>query len=81
MSVCMVLGRYWLMVPVLAIAGAMASRKMVPPGAGTLPTHTPLFTIMLSFIILLNLLTYLPSLALGPIAEHLHTAKIVQAAP
>ncbi len=78
LAVCMVLGRYWLIVPVLAIAGAMAARNTVAPNAGTLPTHTPLFTCMLCFIILLNLLTYLPSLALGPMAEHLHLIQLVR---
>jgi K+-transporting ATPase ATPase A chain len=78
LGICMFLGRYWLMIPVLAIAGAMASRGTMAQSAGTLPTHTPLFTIMLCFIILLNLLTYLPSIALGPIAEHLYLENIVQ---
>lgn len=78
LAICMFLGRYWLMIPVLAIAGAMAKRGTVAQSTGTLPTHTPLFTGMLCFIILLNLLTYLPSLALGPIAEHLYLADIVR---
>jgi potassium-transporting ATPase potassium-binding subunit len=78
LSICMFLGRYWLIVPVLAIAGAMAARNAMAPSAGTLPTNTPLFTTMLCFVILLNLLTYLPSLALGPIAEHLKTAQMVE---
>jgi K+-transporting ATPase ATPase A chain len=75
LGICMVLGRYWLMIPVIAIAGALASRNTVAPGLGTLPTHTLFFTFMLCFIILLNLLTYLPSLALGPVAEHLIMIK------
>jgi K+-transporting ATPase ATPase A chain len=75
LGICMVLGRYWLMIPVIAIAGAMAARNTVAPGLGTLPTHTLFFTLMLCFIILLNLLTYLPSLALGPIADHLIMIK------
>jgi potassium-transporting ATPase potassium-binding subunit len=77
LAICMVLGRYWLMIPVIAIAGALASRNTVAPGLGTLPTHTLFFTLMLCFIILLNLLTYLPSLALGPIADHLMMIKPV----
>ncbi len=73
LAVCMLMGRYCLIIPVLALAGALAAKKTVPQSAGTLPTHTPLFTFMLCFIILLNLLTYLPSLALGPVVEYLHS--------
>jgi len=65
-------GRYWLAVPVLAIAGSLARKKIVPAGAGTLPTHTPLFVALLvGVVILVGALTYVPALALGPIAEHL----------
>ncbi|PYM67332.1 MAG: potassium-transporting ATPase subunit KdpA [Candidatus Rokuibacteriota bacterium] len=65
-------GRYWLAIPVLAIAGALARKKTVPPGAGTLPTHTPLFVALLvGVVILVGALTYVPALALGPIVEHL----------
>jgi potassium-transporting ATPase potassium-binding subunit len=66
-------GRYWLAIPVLAIAGALAQKKTVPPGAGTLPTHTPLFVALLvGVVILVGALTYVPALALGPIVEHLN---------
>ena len=55
-----------------AIAGAMAAKKYVPPSSGTLPTHTPLFVVLLiSTIIVVGALTFLPALALGPIVEHL----------
>src|SRR5882762_3866608 len=65
-------GRYWLAVPVLAIAGSLARKKIVPTGAGTLPTHTPLFVALLvGVVILVGALTYVPALALGPIVEHL----------
>jgi K+-transporting ATPase ATPase A chain len=65
-------GRYWLAIPVLAIAGSLARKKTVPPGAGTLPTHTPLFVALLvGVVILVGALTYVPALALGPIVEHL----------
>jgi K+-transporting ATPase ATPase A chain len=65
-------GRYWLAVPVLAIAGALARKKIVPSGPGTLPTHTPLFVVLLvGVVILVGALTYVPALALGPIVEHL----------
>ncbi len=66
-------GRYWLAVPVLAIAGSLARKKIVPAGAGTLPTHTPLFvTLLVGVVILVGALTYVPALALGPIVEHLN---------
>jgi K+-transporting ATPase ATPase A chain len=65
-------GRYWLAVPVLAMAGSLARKKLVPPGLGTLATHTPLFGVLLiGTVILVGALTYVPALALGPIAEHL----------
>jgi K+-transporting ATPase ATPase A chain len=57
---------------VLAIAGALASKKLVPTGSGTLPTHTPLFVaLMIGVVVLVGALTFLPALALGPIVEHL----------
>lgn len=69
---CMLIGRYWVIVPVLAVAGSLARKKIVPPSAGTLPTHSPLFVMLLIFTILLvGALTFVPALALGPIVEHL----------
>jgi K+-transporting ATPase ATPase A chain len=71
-GVVMLFARYWLAVPTLAIAGALARKKIVPPSAGTLPTHTPLFVVLLiGVVILVGALTFFPALALGPIAEHL----------
>jgi potassium-transporting ATPase potassium-binding subunit len=68
----MLLSRYFLAVPVLAIAGSLARKKLVPVGPGTLPTDTPLFVVLLVGVVLVvGALTYLPALALGPIAEHL----------
>jgi potassium-transporting ATPase potassium-binding subunit len=68
----MLFGRYWLAVPVLAIAGALARKKLVPASAGTLPTHTPLFVgLLVGVVILVGALTFVPALALGPIVEHL----------
>ena len=68
----MLFGRYWLAVPVLAIAGSLARKKIVPAGSGTLPTHTPLFVVLLvGVVILVGALTFVPALALGPIVEHL----------
>ena len=71
-GICMMVGRYWLMVPVLAIAGSLAAKKIVPPSSGTLPTHTPLFvTLLVGTVVLVGALTFVPALALGPIVEHL----------
>ena len=68
----MLFGRYWLAVPVLAIAGALARKKIAPAGAGTLPTHTPLFVgLLVGVVILVGALTFVPALALGPVVEHL----------
>lgn len=68
----MLIGRFWLMIPVLAAAGSLARKKFVPAGAGTLPTHTPLFVLFLvAVIMLVGALTFIPALSLGPIAEHL----------
>ncbi|CAA9380283.1 MAG: Potassium-transporting ATPase A chain [uncultured Phycisphaerae bacterium] len=68
----MLFSRYWLIVPVLAIAGSLASKKQVPPGSGTLPTHTPLFVALLvGTVLLVGALTFIPALALGPVVEHL----------
>jgi K+-transporting ATPase ATPase A chain len=72
LGLAMLFGRYWLAVPVLAIAGALARKKLVPAGAGTLPTHTPLFVgLLVGVVILVGALTFVPALALGPIVEHL----------
>jgi K+-transporting ATPase ATPase A chain len=72
LGICMWCARYWLIVPVLAIAGALAKKKLVPSSAGTLPTHNPLFIAMLvGTIVVVGALTFIPALALGPIVEHL----------
>jgi len=71
LAVVMWLGRFGVIVPVLAIAGSLAAKKRVPPGAGTLPTHGPLFVILLvGTVLLVGLLNYVPGLALGPVVEH-----------
>jgi K+-transporting ATPase ATPase A chain len=68
----MLASRYWIAVPTLAIAGSLARKKLVPAGLGTLATHTPLFVVMLiSIVIIVGALTFIPALALGPIVEHL----------
>jgi K+-transporting ATPase ATPase A chain len=75
-GLAMLLGRFGGILPVLAIAGSLAGKKRTPPGPGTLPTHGPLFIAMLvGVVILVGALTYVPALALGPIAEHLALGK------
>ncbi len=72
LGLVMLAARYWLIIPILAIAGAMAAKKRVPPGAGTLPTHTPLFIgWLIGVVIIVGALSFLPALALGPLAEQL----------
>ena len=72
LGIVMLFSRFWLAVPTLAIAGALAAKKTVPPGLGTLPTHTPLFVVLLgSTVVVVGALTFVPALALGPIVEHL----------
>jgi K+-transporting ATPase ATPase A chain len=69
----MLFARYWLAIPTLAIAGSLARKKIVPAGPGTLPTHTPLFVVLLmGTVLLVGALTFIPALALGPILEHLN---------
>ena len=72
LGVAMWLSRYWLIVPVLAIAGSLAAKKFIPASSGTLPTHTPLFVgLLIGTVLLVGALTFVPALALGPIVEHL----------
>ncbi|PYO54337.1 MAG: potassium-transporting ATPase subunit KdpA [Candidatus Rokuibacteriota bacterium] len=73
LGIAMLFARYWLAIPALAIAGSLARKKIVPPGAGTLPTDTPLFVgLLVGVVILVGALTFVPALALGPIVEHLN---------
>ncbi|NVO06176.1 MAG: potassium-transporting ATPase subunit KdpA [Rhodoferax sp.] len=72
LAVVMWLGRFGVIVPVLAIAGALAAKKRLPVTGGTLPTHGPLFVVLLiGTVLLVGLLNYVPALALGPMVEHL----------
>ena len=72
LGICMFLARYPLIVTMLAMAGTLAAKRSVPPTAGTLPTHTPLFvTLLACVVIVIGALTFLPALALGPIVESL----------
>jgi K+-transporting ATPase ATPase A chain len=71
-GLAMLVGRFWPAIVVLAIAGSLASKKSAPIRAGTLPTHTPLFVVLLAgTVLLVGALVFMPALALGPIAEHL----------
>jgi K+-transporting ATPase ATPase A chain len=76
LGIAMLIGRYWLAVPTLAIAGSLVRKKKVPAGAGTLPTHTPLFiSWLIGVVVIVGALSFLPALALGPIVEQLMLAK------
>ena len=78
LGLIMLFSRYWLIIPVLAIAGSLARKKIVPVGLGTLPTHTPLFAVLLMItVIMVGALTFIPALALGPIVEHLQMTQQV----
>jgi potassium-transporting ATPase potassium-binding subunit len=69
---CMLVGRFGIIIPVLAIAGSLAAKKIQPVGNGTLPTHGPLFiALLVGTVLLVGALTFVPALALGPVAEHL----------
>jgi K+-transporting ATPase ATPase A chain len=68
----MLLARFWVAIPVLAIAASLAGKKTVPTGPGTLPTHTPLFVLLLAVVVLIvGALAFVPALALGPVVEAL----------
>ncbi|MGA2730808.1 MAG: potassium-transporting ATPase subunit KdpA, partial [Terracidiphilus sp.] len=68
----MLIGRFLMMIPVLALAGNLAMKKSIPPSPGTFPVNTPLFTVLLvSVVLILGALTFFPALSLGPILEHL----------
>jgi K+-transporting ATPase ATPase A chain len=72
LGLAMLLGRYWILIPTLAMAGSLAMKKKVPVSSGTLETHTPLFVFwLISVVILVGALSFLPALALGPMIEHL----------
>ena len=72
LGIAMLISRYWLAVPVLAIAGSLVRKKKIPASAGTLPTHTPLFMAwLIGVITIVGALSFIPALALGPIVEYL----------
>ncbi|HXD31977.1 MAG TPA: potassium-transporting ATPase subunit KdpA [Pyrinomonadaceae bacterium] len=72
LGLAMLIGRFLMIVPMLAVAGNLATKKLVPPSLGTFPVTTPLFTVLLvSVIVIVGALTFFPALSLGPIVEHL----------
>ena len=72
----MLISRYWLVVPTLALAGSLGRKKLVPVGPGTLPTHGALFVgLLIGTVLIVGALTFIPSLALGPIVEHLQMTR------
>jgi len=71
MGIAMLVGRFFMIIPMLAIAGNLAGKKLVPPSLGTFPVNTPLFSILLvSVVIIVGALTFFPALSLSPILEH-----------
>lgn len=81
LAAAMWFGRFWIIVPVLAMAGSLAAKRRTPATAGTMPTHGPLFVVLLvGSVLLVGALTYVPALALGPVAEQLQGAAVAAAA-
>jgi K+-transporting ATPase ATPase A chain len=79
LGLAMLFGRFLFMIPALAVAGSLASKKAVPTSAGTLPTHGPLFVgLLVATVIVVGALTFFPALSLGPIVEHflMHQGKL-----
>ena len=73
LSIAMFFGRFWLMIPVLALAGSLAAKKRMPASVGSMATHTPMFIILLiGTVLLVGVLCYVPALGLGPMIEHLN---------
>ena len=71
-AMTMLVGRFFMIIPMLAIAGNLAKKKTVPASAGTFPVTTPLFSVLLvSVIVIVGALTFFPALSLGPVLEHL----------
>jgi K+-transporting ATPase ATPase A chain len=75
-SVAMLVGRFFMIIPMLAIAGSLGRKKRIPPSPGTFPVTTPLFSALLvGVIVIVGALTFFPALSLGPIVEHLLMTK------
>ena len=76
LGICMLFSRFWIIIPTLAIAGSLAAKKTVPASAGTLPTHNALFiAVLVGIVIIVGVLTYAPTLSLGPVVEHFNMIK------
>jgi K+-transporting ATPase ATPase A chain len=72
MGIAMLIGRFFLIIPVLALAGSLAGKRVMPTTTGTFPTHTPLFVgLVIGVVLIVGGLTFFPALALGPIVEQL----------
>jgi K+-transporting ATPase ATPase A chain len=70
-------GRFWLIIPVLALAGSLAAKKRMPASVGSMATHTPLFVwLLIGTVLLVGALTFVPALALGPVIEHLNMISV-----
>jgi K+-transporting ATPase ATPase A chain len=71
MGIAMIIGRFFMIVPVLALAGNLAKKKLVPPSAGSFPVTGPTFVLLLAgTVLIVGALTFFPALSLGPIVEH-----------
>lgn len=78
LAIAMFFSRYFIMIAAFAIAGSLAGKNITPTNSGTLPTHTPLFVFLLTWIlIIVGILTYVPAIVLGPVAEHFHINNLV----
>jgi K+-transporting ATPase ATPase A chain len=78
LALAMLIGRFLMIVPLLAMAGALARKTHVPASSGTFPTDTPTFSLLLIGVVLIvGALTYFPALALGPVVEHLQMHDLV----
>lgn len=73
LAIAMFFSRYFIMIAAIAVAGSFAGKNISPINAGTLPTHTPLFVFLLTWmLIIIGILTYVPAIVFGPVAEHFH---------
>src|SRR4029434_1074258 len=78
-GLAMLIGRFLIIVSMLAAAGSLVAKKKIPPSAGTFPTHGPLFVgLLVGTVLIVGALTYFPALSLGPIVEHflMHSGKL-----
>ncbi|MGO4157540.1 potassium-transporting ATPase subunit KdpA [Cupriavidus sp. YAF13] len=77
LAAAMWFGRFWIIVPILAMAGSLAAKRRLPVTGGTMPTHGPLFVVLLvGSVLMVGALTYIPALALGPVAEQLQAPAV-----